>query len=847
MSNRFDPDNLAEFADFYQVSKEDLRTLCSWIDAPANLQQFKVAAQNLQALFNVQLEPELATELGLNNLPIAQWKFLLDKIYLNSNDLPETLACTAPSPHLPRGMIELHPVYATLLTSPETYPKPDEGKIRFIHLIGMTAAITYRGLFKAGVIQEENTGFTKGLREIRALANPAKRPKNSLPDWQKAVCLDEIAQIQSAWFIENQHPSWGDGLRLLLTSTIAQTSRIVRSAPERRADQLEIVSNEKPSGQNINISSEFDSSLGTSNEESTGLTVELIYRTVDDKTANQLQRHGLHRSEMDSRSAVFISDEDAPITVRSNEALFRRRNLPRVRNALTRKAQGLPNDTKNPIPYEVHALMHSAQQDLKDPRLFSLALIVLLMVYSGRSIEELASLIIINTRADFAIKKPKGMAYIIDREIFSLPVIIAVSPAKFNQKTSSVLEGSYGHDKTKEQGVLGFSIPLPLSIKACLDEFIFCRIKQNTRIERPSLFTQNIGQLKHNLTDYLKQTNLKFSTSWTENKLSRLMPMAIMECTQDPALVQLITGQKNGHSEVASYYQRTSVHYAQNILKNAHSWLIEWSTTGFSSVPTHSQSYALDSHHCIGSELALPHNYIKDLCQDLKGKARAAMRIGAGDQQLINAHNTLVAYIATWLGLITGYRAVTDPLSDLGHLDKQSRLLLISDKDDGLYQHTRLVPVTPRFLEQLERYSWHLYQVANRLAGSPKLQQEIFDLAAKYHGRYDSATPASIPFFFLLSDTLRATTVSPRSLSNFLPNLNIRPNSNRHYLRSRLVELGAPGELIAYFMGHWESGEQPHQKCSSIDPITIALEIKPYIEQLEKQAGWTVLRGLAID
>ena len=101
-----------------------------------------------------------------------------------------------------------------------------------------------------------------------------------------------------------------------------------------------------------------------------------------------------------------------------------------------------------------------------------------------------------------------------------------------------------------------------------------------------------------------------------------------------------------------------------------------------------------------------------------------------------------------------------------------------------------------------------------------------------------------MPFLFFMTDSLQARAVSPKNLQEHFP-FEIRANANRHYLRSRLVELGAPGEMISYFMGHWEHGEEPHQKLSSISPIDIAVELAPYLNTIEKQIGWTVQGGLA--
>ena len=232
------------------------------------------------------------------------------------------------------------------------------------------------------------------------------------------------------------------------------------------------------------------------------------------------------------------------------------------------------------------------------------------------------------------------------------------------------------------------------------------------------------------------------------------------------------------------------------------------------------------------------------LCAHLKHHARLSPRRFTGDERLRHTHNSLVAYITVWLGFISGYRAVLDPISDPRHLDRETGLMVISDKDNSLFQHSRIIPLTERFVEQVDRYAEHLTQLAMSLPHKSGMQTEIYQLCHRYQGTDISTHELSIPFLFFLTDTLQARAVSPKNLQEHFP-FEIRANANRHYLRSMLVELGAPGEMVAYFMGHWEHGEEPHQKLSCISPIDIAIQLAPYLNTIEKQIGWTVQGGLA--
>jgi hypothetical protein len=70
-------------------------------------------------------------------------------------------------------------------------------------------------------------------------------------------------------------------------------------------------------------------------------------------------------------------------------------------------------------------------------------------------------------------------------------------------------------------------------------------------------------------------------------------------------------------------------------------------------------------------------------------------------------------------------------------------------------------------------------------------------------------------------------------------------NTSRHWLRSRLVQMGMSGEHIEFFMGHWQRGAEPWGRYSAL-PARIAIEsLRDPIEQLVCEAGFHVVRGWA--
>lgn len=504
-----------------------------------------------------------------------------------------------------------------------------------------------------------------------------------------------------------------------------------------------------------------------------------------------------------------------------------------------------------PSPYEVQALLHCLANDfinksfkiLNAEQCNELKVVILLRLYTGRQLESLRKLLIFQNKIDYKATQRAFFAVLIEESHLAFPVKSTANLHSLGAVGGALLaDKPFYHRDIQLQDVLDFRLP-PVATQAVID-LATRKLQCATSRKRVPLF-EYADDHEQWIRDLLKRINKTYETRWTEHRLGLVMRMAVEQCTQDPALVQLITEQEYSHSVVANYYQRTSVAFISEVVEEAHKLIQQWVKTGIIEKPIfNTESRELQDQKSIGSSLALPTNFVAELSAHLKHKINLNRRTFTGDERLRHAHNSLVAYITVWLGFISGYRAVLDPISDPRHLDRETGLMVISDKDNSLFQHARIIPLTERFVEQVDRYAEHLTQLAMSLPHKPSIQQEILQLCRRYQGADISTHELSMPFLFFMTDSLQARAVSPKNLQEHFP-FEIGANANRHYLRSRLVELGAPGEMVSYFMGHWEHGEEPHQKLSCISPIDIAIQLAPYLNTIEKQIGWTVQGGLA--
>lgn len=840
---KFSTDNVSALIQHFAVDALLFTQLCDWIQAPKNIQQFIAVAENLIELLDVNLHPELAAELGLDKLPTEQWRVLLRGIQSQRPNIPRVLADIQPNEQVrPLKLIGSYPIYATLTASEVDYSTGEAEKVRAIHLIGMSAAITYQQMQKAGIIQELSSGFEAGLREIRDLEKIAKRPTVPLPDWRDAVSLTEVQAELEEWIERHSITTrWGAGLRLLIESVAEQRSRASRHYRMRISTQTQ------RSGQKISLQeSDF-----TDESSKQMPSFETTMRVPDNRSKKSLQQQGLHPAEMANLATVIVTDPTAPRSVQSDERLIRHRNRRRVQASIVQSAQSLPNRVEMPTPYEVQALLHCLANDFIKKNLPNLnsdqhdeiKVSILLRLYTGRKLDSLRKLLVFQNKVDYEAAQRAFFAVLIDESCLAFPVKSTANPHSLGAVGGVLLANEpFYHNDIQLQDVLDFKLP-PVATQAVID--LAKRKRQcATSRKRVPLF-EYADKHEQWIRELLKKINQTYATRWTEHRLGLAMRMAVEQCTQDPALVQLITEQEYSHSVVANYYQRTSVALISEVVQAAHKLIQEWVKTGVVIQPYFSEkARVLQGANSIGSSLALPTNFVAQLCEHLKHHARLSPRRFTGDERLRHAHNSLVAYITVWLGFISGYRAVLDPISDPRHLDRETGLMVISDKDNSLFQHSRIIPLTERFVAQVDRYAEHLTQLAMSLPHKPSIQQEILQLCHRYQGADISTHELSMPFLFFMTDSLQARAVSPKNLQEHFP-FEIRANANRHYLRSRLVELGAPGEMISYFMGHWEHGEEPHQKLSSISPIDIAVELAPYLNTIEKQIGWTVQGGLA--
>src|SRR5690625_145834 len=841
----FYKDNLRALKNIISCEHNDLIKVIEMLTPPKSLHQFHAACKNLKILLAAPLPSGLRKELSFGydfqQRLIKAVEALLEDLEHHRNILPKEIYINESAPV--RGLIQEQPIYATLAAYPHDQSPIYTPEIAFLHLLVILMAHYYSGLVKKQIINQKNTSIESAPREIRKILGSKTK---KIPDIRAATTTRELLEHLEDWL--ELHPKQSKdfyGIRLLFESVINQI--------DRQSPRYQFRFNTRPV-RDFKKLSLFDNKDDPDDIDREPV-IEVLNLEASPSNEKAIKSKGLHPNEFKSVSSILVYDEYAPLYVKNDERLIRNRNTKKIRSKMNENAQNLDSQWGTPTPYELAKLftfindrkfIQQVLPKLTFEQICELQCIPLLIIYTGRQLEDVQGTVIIKNSDTYSETNRNYLAILFEEQQLVLPCQSPANRNLLNCKISRNILSQEPFNYNEPSLQTTITIELPQSTTGLLME-LANNITKDRTYKSLNLFKWREQHAK-SINDLLQAMNKKAKTRWTIYRLGLVLRGAIYKQIEYQSIINILTRQDMGHAIVSGYYLQLSGEYLAAVIQAAHNWIIDWVSKGIDNISSFEPNIrSLQKNQVIGSSLAVPDAFIHEICAHLKkGISRAAQGPRQDEASLRDTHNALVTYITMWLNLITGYRAVTSPISHPNDLDKQTGLLIISDKDNQYFQHTRLVATTQRFLEQIEAYVNHLNELATPLFTKKDLQRKIFGLVNAYKMYAPIDAKLEIPFLFYLSPTLQVQAVSPKSLSEY-SQLSLRTNFNRHYLRSKLTELGAPAECFSYFMGHWAFGEEPYQPYSSISWADITTTILPVIEKIEKLGGWTVQRGLSYD
>lgn len=286
---------------------------------------------------------------------------------------------------------------------------------------------------------------------------------------------------------------------------------------------------------------------------------------------------------------------------------------------------------------------------------------------------------------------------------------------------------------------------------------------------------------------------------------------------------------------------KVNLHYTACLtarIHDAYQWAVGYICGQNRGVPSKNQcNQEKEEFIHVGSRYVPRRPVIKKMIKNMREQlAQLRMDMDVSFDSLVNFHNVFTSYIVLMIGFCTGYRAVHDPLLQEAEIDHSSGFGVIADKDGNDFYNTRIVWLPPMCLSQLKLYSEHLDNMRRSLFW---WNQKLF-----FSSKEDSITgrqqERSCPGLFYLDRKHDCVEVRPSSLESYLELIGfaLPVNSNRHYLRSNLLRMGCPPEVINAFMGHWSQGLEPWGRFSGLSPDTYRRELSRYLGILIEEDGW---------
>ena len=206
-----------------------------------------------------------------------------------------------------------------------------------------------------------------------------------------------------------------------------------------------------------------------------------------------------------------------------------------------------------------------------------------------------------------------------------------------------------------------------------------------------------------------------------------------------------------------------------------------------------------------------------------------------------NFHNHYAIYTTCLIAFSTCYRAIHDPSFEEREIHFQSGLGIISDKDDKTRYHSRMVAIPAVCQMQIRHYRMHLNNLYDYFS---QKSPAIFNLFKNY---CSPGTPLNL--FYLTNDDRKIVILKPANLSPYLAekphSYDLPPNANRHYIKNELQERGCSPEIYETQLGHWETGQEPWNRFSHLDPVVFSEQLQIHLSAILERDGWIPIEGIS--
>lgn len=356
------------------------------------------------------------------------------------------------------------------------------------------------------------------------------------------------------------------------------------------------------------------------------------------------------------------------------------------------------------------------------------------------------------------------------------------------------------------------SIPNFLPVGRLLLAFADAKINRRDEYTWP----ENSKSLQRMLRKRLKALNERFHLYLFPQRISSFLAGAVYALEGDTADAYLLTSARSDPNDSRLYYYAPSVAHLRKtydeVWRRASSQLVGKT----SKCPVSKVDRADPDGPHIGSA-AVPLTYpIREANAKIDDVIDTVKRGRRDLKWRKNYHNRVTAALFRQVFWMTGIRPVRDVI-EYPEYDSETGYLAVGDKDNEDLSTIRLVWLIPAVQDQLQRYDQQLQWLAERL--------EIRD-------------PSTLGFRFIV----KKKSIQKFNWKNFRRHLGIeyrlRPNAHRHYIRTRLRELGVDGSFVDALMGHAGVGREPFGHFSALVPEEMRRALEKPLHSIWRELGF---------
>ncbi|SDT86695.1 hypothetical protein SAMN05216296_0035 [Pseudomonas pohangensis] len=346
------------------------------------------------------------------------------------------------------------------------------------------------------------------------------------------------------------------------------------------------------------------------------------------------------------------------------------------------------------------------------------------------------------------------------------------------------------------------------------------------------IFNQKPKALEKNIRKLLKKIGLGDSR-YTIEKSRTFLHRRIISETHDVVSASFLSGYPSLSANTPAYYSQLNVARLRRIYINSSILLLKhiYACGGVvyeePMISEYEESGGIGARNCLTTETVIKN--INAMLAVLRSKPTGEL------SNLVAWHNCMTLWTTQLFMMVTGCRAIRNPLMSVQQFDPRLRVGALGDKDADDRHMSRLVCLYKIVRNQLEAYQKHCKEISRQLSGYLSNDME---LSESY-------------FLEINSKGIRKLEVRPNTIRGVMGSINgytSHPvNSFRKFIRTELIERNCSPEVVNAYMGHWLLGEEPQNSLSSFCPNDYVATLDKNLQALMSELPWVVIHSRWVD